>query len=453
MRVFYFLAFIILVSLGACNSNSGGRGELTGVYVKTYKQELPFGMVYIPSGSFIMGQVDQDVTISQFAQNKQVTISAFYMDDTEITNGEYKQFVNWVRDSIAITRLGSKADKFYLKPRTDGKKSSASGSNKKIIDWRKVNANKGIWNDKTLTDQLNRDMYYQGSEKFYNKKELKVEQLRFTYEWVDYRKAANYRGSRDPNTNKSGMQITRDSFIMKDEVYIYPDTLVWISDFTYAQNDPMSKGYFAHPSYINYPVVGVNWKQARAFTQWRSRVNESYKIRVRQPARLPYDLPTEAQFEYAARGGKSQTSYPWGGPYIRNAKGCLLANFKPGRGNYADDGGAFTVYAKSYFPNDFGLYNMAGNVAEWTSSIYDDAATAYINTLNPSFDKAVKESDKDYNKRRVVKGGSWKDIGYFLQNSARTYEYPDSARSSIGFRCVLPFVGRDVKDRPSNFRK
>ena len=68
---------LTLVVLASCNSNSGGRGELTGVKVKTYKQELPFGMVYIPSGSFIMGQVDQDVTLSQFSQNKQVTISAF----------------------------------------------------------------------------------------------------------------------------------------------------------------------------------------------------------------------------------------------------------------------------------------------------------------------------------------------------------------------------------------
>lgn len=454
MKKLYFPYFLLLLFLGSCGGNSGGRGELVGVRVKTYKQELPYGMVYIPSGSFIMGQVDQDVTISQFPQNKQVTVSAFYMDETEITNSEYKQFVNWVRDSIAITRLGSKADKYYLKAQS-GKKggSTASSSGKKIIDWRRVNGNKGLWTDKTLKDQLDRDMYYQGSEKFYNKKELKVEQLRFNYDWVDYRKAANYRSKRDPNLNKDGLQITRDSFIVKDEVYIYPDTLVWISDFTYAQNDPMTKGYFSHPSYINYPVVGVNWKQARAFTQWRSRLNESYKISVKQPSRLPYDLPTEAQFEYAARGGKSATSYPWGGPYIRNAKGCLLANFKPGRGNYVDDGGAFTVYSKAYFPNDYGLYNMAGNVAEWTSSIYSDASTAYVNTLNPSFDRAVKEGDKDFSKRRVVKGGSWKDIGYFLQNSARYSEFPDSCRSSIGFRCVLPFVGRDVKDRPSTIKK
>jgi len=95
---------------------------------------------------------------------------------------------------------------------------------------------------------------------------------------------------------------------------------------------------------------------------------------------------------------------------------------------------------------------MAGNVAEWTSSIYNPTATAYVNTLNPSYDRAVKDGDPDYDKRRVVKGGSWKDIGYFLQNSAKSYEYPDSARSSIGFRCVTPFVGRDIKDKPSRMK-
>ena len=214
----------------------------------------------------------------------------------------------------------------------------------------------------------------------------------------------------------------------------------------------MAKGYFSHPSFSNYPVVGVNWEQAKAFSVWRSRLNESYKNSKKLPTRLDYDLPTEAEYEYAARGGRVGTSYPWGGPYIRNAKGCLLANFKPGRGNYIDDGGAFTVYVKSYFPNDYGLYNMAGNVSEWTSSIYNDAASAYVSTMNPSFNKAIQKGDPDYNKRRVVKGGSWKDIGYFLQNSAKSYEYPDSARSSIGFRCVTPFLGRDIKDKPGRMK-
>ncbi len=450
MKIIY--SSVLLISLGllvGCGGGTtGGRGELTGVKSqKAVRQEVPYGMVYIPAGTFVMGQVDQDVTISQFPQNKQVTISAFYMDETEITNSEYKQFVHWVRDSIAIKRLGTGSEKYMLKPK--GKDATASAS---FIDWKKVQSGKGIWGDKTIAEELNKNMYYQDNESFFGKKELNVEQLKYDYEWIDYRKAADMRGARDPNRNKNGLGITRDQFIVKEEVYIYPDTLVWISDFTYAQNDPMTKGYFSHPSFANYPVVGVSWKQAKAFTVWRSKLNEAYKTSRNLPARLDYDLPTEAQFEYAARGGRVGTTYPWGGPYIRNAKGCLLANFKPGRGNYIDDGGAFTVYAKSYFPNDYGLYNMAGNVAEWTSSIYNPTATAYVNTLNPSYDRAVKDGDPDYDKRRVVKGGSWKDIGYFLQNSAKSYEYPDSTRSSIGFRCVTPFVGRDIKDKPSRMK-
>src|SRR6476661_791703 len=369
MKKLYSSALIVLcLAFFGCGKGSG-RGELVGIQSKSVAAEVPYGMVYVPSGTFVMGQVDQDVTISQFPQNKQVTISAFYMDETEISNSEYKQFVNWVRDSIAISKLGTKADKYMLKPK--GKTTSTQ----KYIDWDKVgNGKKGIWSDKTLIEDLEKSMYYQGNERFFNKKELIVEQLKYNYEWIDYRKAADNRGNRNPNQNKNGITVTRDNFIVKEEVYIYPDTLVWISDFTYAQNDPMTKGYFSHPSFANYPVVGVSWKQAKAFAVWRSRLNEAYKTSRKLPTRLDYDLPTEAQFEYAARGGRVGTSYPWGGPYIRNAKGCLLANFKPGRGNYIDDGGAFTVYVKSYFPNDYGLYNMAGNVAEWTSSSFDESA-------------------------------------------------------------------------------
>ena len=78
-----------------------------------------------------------------------------------------------------------------------------------------------------------------------------------------------------------------------------------------------------------------------------------------------FRLPTEAEWEYAARGGRDMAKYPWGNPYIRNSKGCMLANFKPGRGNYYDDGFAYTAPVASYFANDYGLYDMSGNVAEW----------------------------------------------------------------------------------------
>ena len=79
-----------------------------------------------------------------------------------------------------------------------------------------------------------------------------------------------------------------------------------------------------------------------------------------------YRLPLETEWEYAARGGLDLSMYPWGGPYTRNYQGCFLANFKPLRGNYIDDGTVYTAKVGSYEPNEYGLFDMSGNVAEWT---------------------------------------------------------------------------------------
>ena len=111
-----------------------------------------------------------------------------------------------------------------------------------------------------------------------------------------------------------------------------------------------------------------------------------------------------------------------------------MANFKPVRGDYAADGALYTVEAKSYEPNDFNLYNMAGNVAEWTESSYFAESYEFVSTMNPNV------SDRT-NQRKVVRGGSWKDVGYMLQVSTRDFEYADSARSYIGFRTVQDYMG------------
>ncbi len=132
---------------------------------------------------------------------------------------------------------------------------------------------------------------------------------------------------------------------------------------------------------------------------------------------------------------------------MRNTKGCMQANFKVGRGNYSDDGGLYTVNVRSYFPNDYGLYNMAGNVAEWTVTAYNQSAAPLLLDFNPNFTYVAKASDSKYLKRKVVRGGSWKDIGFFLQNSVGTYEYQDQARSYIGFRCVSAYPGTDINYR------
>jgi len=139
--------------------------------------------------------------------------------------------------------------------------------------------------------------------------------------------------------------------------------------------------------------------------------------------------------EWAARGGRASAKYPWGNPYLSNAKGCLLANFKPHRGNYDADGYEYTAPANAYSANDYGLYNMAGNVAEWCEDAFEENASAVTWDLNSINRDAT-------NPRKVVRGGSWKDIGYYLETGTRTFEYEKNKRSYVGFRCVMRYLGR-----------
>jgi sulfatase modifying factor 1 len=437
MKLYYFIVLIVAgIGLFGCNTNH--RGEVVGVYQRTFRTEVPNGMAYIPAGSFLMGPVDQDITFGQIGDNKQVSIPAFYMDEMELSNSKYRQFVNWVRDSIAISTY-LRDDKYYIHPKGSTKPSS---NGPKYIDWDYVAKYPPFRNSKGQTGNTRKleGMYYQGDDRVFDRNELDVRMLKFNYAAYQLRDASNFQNDKKKK---------RSDFILRDTLAIYPDTLVWLRNFSYSANEPYAQGYFTHPAYQYYPVVGVTWRQARAFSAWRTKLQDAAAQDSRHLAqsRLPYDLPSESQFEYAARGGRIGTNYPWGGPYIKNAKGCLMANFKPGRGNYTDDGGLMTVKVNAYAPNDYGLYNMAGNVAEWTSSAYDEASSSFVSELNPSFTYNAKATDPEVKKRKVVRGGSFKDVGYFLQNSTRTYEYQDTAKAYIGFRCVTSFIGRDIHDR------
>jgi sulfatase modifying factor 1 len=440
MKQVYFTIIVLAGTiLTGCGIGGGGGagGEVTGVRQRSFRATTPLNMVYIKGGTFLMGQTDQDVTFAQTSQVRQVTVPPFFMDETEISNTKYKQFVFWVRDSIAITNYLND-QKYYLQPKKGG---PADPNGRKYINWDYV-AKNGVFSTRSKTASANQQklqgMYYQGDDRVFDRNEIDVRLLKYNYALFTLRDASN---SRNDKTKK------RSDFILRDTVAVYPDTLVWLNDFSYAANEPMVEGYFSHPAYRNYPVVGVTWRQARAFAAWRTRLSDGYKDKRKLPHNSPYALPNDAEFEYAARGGRVGTDYPWGGPYIKNAKGCLMANFKPGRGNYTDDGGAYTVNVRSYFPNDYGLYNMAGNVAEWTSSAYDESASTFVHDLAPTFNYEAKASDPEVMKRKVVRGGSWKDIGYFLQNSTRTFEYQDTAKSYIGFRCVSEYLGRDIRDK------
>lgn len=401
---------LILLLYGCGKSKSSQqsvdtKGQLLGVaYSAKANPAKPYGMVHVPQGTFHMGPSDEDVNYAFTARNRQMSINGFWMDVTEITNTEYKQFVYWVRDSIAATILDYKDQK--------------TGN----LDPKKM---AGIWKEKDIYERLGQ-MMMAPDDRIMGRMEIDPDKLVYLEEYVDY-KAAAYRKPNEP----------RSKYIIKNPVKVYPDTLVWVRDFSYSYNEPMSVRYFAHPAFANYPVVGVTWKQANAFCNWRTRHLNSYHEKKGYATESSFRLPTEAEWEYAARGGRSQAPYPWGGYYLRNRKGCLMANFKPGRGNYPEDGGFYTVRADAYWPNDFGLYNMAGNVAEWTSSLFYEGGYNFAHDMNPDIRYNAKDSDPPRMKRKVLRGGSWKDVGYFLQTSTRAYEYQDTAKSYIGFRCVI----------------
>lgn len=411
---------LVLLLLNSCGG--GNRGQLVGAQDREkWYQADPYGMVFIPSGAYLMGPSDEDVPYALVAQSRTVSIHAFYMDNTEITNNEYRQYVEWVRDSLAHRLIG-------------GEHLIEEGEYGERINWKA----KIKWEEEENVETL-AELFLPESERFYRRKEIDTRKLNFEYYWVDLKTAAQ-RDQREQG------KTDRSVFIKKDIINVYPDTLAWIHDYTYSFNDPITSSYFWHPAYDDYPVVGLNWKQARAFCIWRTQLLDSYLLTNGETTPQDFRLPTEAEWEYAARGGLSLSPYPWGGPYIRNSRGCFLGNFKPMRGNYLDDGGFYTVKVTSYWPNDYGLYCMAGNVAEWTNDAYDESAYNFTHDLNSSYEYEAKDSDPVALKRKVIRGGSWKDVGYYLQTGTRTYEYQDTAKCYIGFRCVMDFLGRDKSD-------
>ena len=425
-NAFFTILAVTAVVLSSCGKfgKSKGQpddGQLHGVAPgPRYVMSKPPGMVYVPPGTFHMGPSDEDINYTFTARNKQVSISGFWMDATEITNNEYRMFTNWVRDSIAGKLMG------YVKQGADGVE---------YLDWPKVKTIK--WDDKATLEKIDA-MIVTPDNRVFGKKELDAKKMLYHLETFDYAAAAS---NSDPN-------VPRSAFIIKKDVPIYPDTLVWIRDFAYSYNEPMAKQYYSHPAFGNYPVVGINWKQATAFCEWRTQYLNSYLTAHKKSSETNFHLPTEAQWEYAARGGRSQSPYPWGGPYLRNRKGCLLANFKPGRGNYPEDGGFYTVRADAYWPNDFGLYCMAGNVSEWTNSLYYEGGYNFQHDMNPDIRWNAADQDAPRMKRKVIRGGSWKDVGHYLQVSTRDFEYQDTAKSYIGFRCVIdlpPSTGKKGK--------
>jgi formylglycine-generating enzyme len=293
--------------------------------------------------------------------------------------------------------------------------------------------------------------------------------------------------------------LAKDS---SQEVYAAakPDTTVWIGKLAF--NDPYVEHYLRYPGFRYFPVVGVTWTQATQFAVWRTRAvnialaekaGEEYaetdgRIPLESGIVVPsYRLPTEAEWEYAAQAmigtqwleemQTHQRVYPWDGHAVRNPygkqMGYMLANFKRGRGDYAgiagrlNDGALITSYIYEFPPNDYGLYNMGGNVSEWVQDVYRPMTFQDFDDLNPIRRDGFLDDAKDYNnnlikdpttgeytsrndasftslvtdRARVYKGGSWKDVAYWMSPGTRRYLDQDSATATIGFRCAMIKAG------------
>jgi len=456
IRMKRFLPVLLIATIVvSCNKSAG---ELVGVgNAGTFHEANPYGMVMVKRGSFMMGTNDQSKFGGDKDRSINVSVDAFWMDETEVTNSEYKQFVYWVTDSIALRKLVIAGKDEYRK-KFKNQNDDASPEEARL-NWK----TKIPWNsrDEEIQDILS-SMYYDANNSLGAKRQIDPTKLQYKYQWLNSDQIALPGNKFNVNTGAyapgakarvdssfvdeygviHNVTITRKLRSRRDLIStriinVYPDTVSWLRDFQYAFNDPKMKMYFSHKGFSQYPVVGVSWEQAQAFCQWRT----NYFNNANAVGGQEYRLPTEAEWEYAARGGRDLALYPWGGNYIRDAKGCYLANFKPMRGSYTDDTGAATMKVGSFAPNNFGLYDMAGNVSEWTSTAYAGSSNMVVSDMNPNYQYNAKNDDPDVLKRKVIKGGSWKDIAYYLQCGVKTYEYQYESRPYIGFRCVRSYNG------------
>ena len=278
----------------------------------------PAGMVRIPGKAFLMGTNSQASLFGQPDNNVMVTVSPFFMDQYEVTNWDYRQFVNWVRDSIAMQLIiDNDPDSKFAKrdPNTD----EVIG-----IEWKNRGALEKEIYSKRNSDEEIADVL---APLFYNdgRGELNTNMLHYRYSWKNtdhmrYKqgvadnqvvKVDSFWLEVDEETGAPTGNILCETYEYKQTdpkskvtnciIAIYPDTMVWVRDFPNSRTD-LEYNYFSNLAFANYPVVGVTWEQAHAYCDWRTKIEEE-----KHGKRIsPYRLPTEAEWEFAARGGDTK---------------------------------------------------------------------------------------------------------------------------------------------------
>ncbi|MCW1147966.1 gliding motility lipoprotein GldJ [Flavobacterium lacisediminis] len=326
---------------------------------KFKQQETPPGMISVEGGTFTMGKVQDDVMHDWNNSPNQQHVQSFFMDETEVTNKMYSEYLFWV--------------KTVFPPTEENYKHIYNGAIPDTLVWR----NRLGYNE-TMTNNYLRHPAYAD----------------YPVVGVNWIQAVEFSKWRTDRVNEN---------ILEREGYLKKDNKIKLGSDVTAENS------FSTETYINTPSKSFGGNEEVVLKKEmgggrRPAADTAKNVYAQRSSGLilpEYRLPTEAEWEYAAVAlvgnreyniYKGQKKYPWSGQYTRSSKrqyrGDQLANFKQGKGDYggiagwSDDGADITNKVKSYAPNDFGLYDMAGNVAEWVQDVYRPMVDDEANDFN-----------------------------------------------------------------------
>lgn len=389
------------------DSDAFDYSYVRGIGNKVNKEPLPEGMSLIRRGTVVLGVEVPDSMYIANSLRKSVSVNDFWMDEKEVTNAKWRQFVEDVKKQVIARKTAYMGDSVAA---AESLYRIHGVTGKRVLDVSQLNYVFHIYNYQEAMKPKYR------SEDAYISKDTA---------WIDL----------DGEVHSKVIKRKRTGdwdFLNTYVVNVYPDTTCWVNDYPNSSNGIFSKYYFNDGAYDNFPVVGVDWMQANAFCYWRTELLAK-KLGVSPLSIEPYRLPTEAEFEYAARGLEGN-EYPW----EKKKKQDLnrFANFKNGEGDYVADGNLITCEVGKYKPNGWGLYDMAGNVAEWTAEMFYEYSQMVVNEINPELKYNAVGNDIKSLKRKAIRGGSWKDNKDRIRSAWRTWEYQDRGRSYIGLRCV-----------------